>query len=82
MAAEGIPVRGNLTVLSTSDPDLSAEDVALAHNNLLEVGRPFLELRTTLELRPVVHVLEHGIRARTCCCAGWRYSWSGGLSGR
>jgi len=31
-------------LLSTSDPDLSAEDVALGHKNLLEAERGFRDL--------------------------------------
>jgi hypothetical protein len=50
-------------LLSTSDPDLSAQDVALGYKNLLEAERGFRDLKTTLELRPVVHRLEHRIRA-------------------
>jgi transposase len=50
-------------LLSTSDPDLSAEDVALGYKNLLEAERGFRDLKTTIELRPVFHRLEHRIRA-------------------
>jgi hypothetical protein len=50
-------------LLSTSDPDLSAEDVALGYKNLLEAEHGFRDLKTTLELRPVFHRLEHRIRA-------------------
>jgi transposase len=50
-------------LLSTSDPDPSAEDVALGYKNLLEAERGFRDLKTTLELRPVFHRLEHRIRA-------------------
>jgi hypothetical protein len=50
-------------LLSTSDPDLSAEDVALGYKNLLEAERGFRDLKTTLELRPVFHRLERRIRA-------------------
>ena len=50
-------------LLSTSDPDLSAEDVALGYKNLLEAERGFRDLKTTLELRPVFHRLEQRIRA-------------------
>jgi transposase len=50
-------------LLSTSDPDLSAEDVALGYKNLLEAERAFRDLKTTLELRPVWHRLERRIRA-------------------
>jgi hypothetical protein len=50
-------------LLSTSDPDLSAEDVALGYKNLLEAERGFRDLKSTLELRPVFHRLEPRIRA-------------------
>ena len=49
-------------LLSTSDPDLSAEDAALGYKNLLEAERGFRDLKTTIELRPVFHRLEHRIR--------------------
>jgi hypothetical protein len=49
-------------LLSTSDPDLSAEDVALGYKNLLEAERGFRDLKSTLELRPVFHRLEPRIR--------------------
>ncbi len=50
-------------LLSTSDPDLSAEDVALGYKNLLEAERGFRDLKAAIELRPVFHRLEHRIRA-------------------
>ena len=55
-------------LLSTSDPDLSAEDVALGYKNLLEAERAFRDLKTTLELRPVFHRLERRIRAHVQLC--------------
>jgi hypothetical protein len=55
-------------LLSTSDPDLSAEDVALGYKNLLEAERAFRDLKTTLELRPVFHRLEHRIRTHVLLC--------------
>jgi len=55
-------------LLSTSDPELSAEDVALGYKNLLEAERGFRDLKTTLELRPVFHRLEHRIRAHVLIC--------------
>ena len=55
-------------LLSTSDPDLSAEDVALGYKNLLEAERGFRDLKSTLELRPVFHRLEHRIRAHVLIC--------------
>jgi IS4 transposase len=55
-------------LLSTSDPDLSAEDVALGYKHLLEAERAFRDLKTTLELRPVYHRVEHRIRAHVQLC--------------
>jgi transposase len=55
-------------LLSTSAPDLSAEDVALGYKNLLEAERCFRDLKTTLELRPVYHHLERRIRAHVLLC--------------
>lgn len=55
-------------LLSTSDPDLSAEDVALGYKNLLEAERAFRDLKTTLELRPVWHRLQRRIRAHVLLC--------------
>jgi hypothetical protein len=55
-------------LLSTSDPDLSAEDVALGYKNLLEAERGFRDLKSTLELRPVFHRLERRIRAHILLC--------------
>lgn len=55
-------------LLSTSDPDLGAEDVALGYKNLLEAERGFRDLKSTLELRPVFHRLEGRIRAHVLLC--------------
>jgi transposase len=55
-------------LLSTSDPDLSAEDVALGYKNLLEAERGFRDLKSTLLLRPVFHRLEDRIRAHVLLC--------------
>ena len=55
-------------LLSSSDPDLSAEDIALGYKNLREAERSFRDLKTTLELRPVFHRLEHRIRAHVIVC--------------
>jgi hypothetical protein len=55
-------------LLSTSDPDLSAEDVALGDKNLLEAERGFRDLKSTLELRPVYHRIEARIRAHVLLC--------------
>ena len=55
-------------LLSTSDPDLSAQDVALGYKNLLEAERGFRDLKSTLELRPVYHRIEPRIRAHVLLC--------------
>jgi hypothetical protein len=55
-------------LLATSDPDLSAEDVALGYKNLLETERGFRDLKSQLLLRPVFHRLEHRIRADVLLC--------------
>jgi transposase len=55
-------------LLSSSDPDLTAEEIALGYKNLQEAERSFRDLKTTLELRPVFHRLEHRIRAHIVVC--------------
>jgi hypothetical protein len=55
-------------LLSTSDPDLPAADVALGYKNLLEAERAFRDLKSTLELRPVFHRLAHRIHAHVLLC--------------
>ena len=55
-------------LLSSSDPDLAAEEIALGYKNLREAERSFRDLKTTLELRPVFHRLEHRIHAHVIVC--------------
>ncbi|MDX3097737.1 IS1634 family transposase [Streptomyces sp. ME19-03-3] len=55
-------------LLATSDPDLSAEDVALGYKNLLEAERSFRTMKSTLYLRPVFHRLDDRIRAHVLLC--------------
>jgi transposase len=55
-------------LLSTSDPDLSAEDVALGYKNLLEAERGFRDMKSTLDLRPVYHRIEPRIRSHVLLC--------------
>jgi hypothetical protein len=55
-------------LLRTSDPTLSAEDVALGYKQLLEVERAWRDMKTTLELRPVHHRKEERIRAHVVLC--------------
>ena len=55
-------------LLSSSDPDISAEDVALGYKNLLEAERSFRNLKGIPRLRPVYHRLEERIRAHIVIC--------------
>ncbi|MGH2743976.1 MAG: IS1634 family transposase [Thermoleophilaceae bacterium] len=55
-------------LLSTSDPDITAEDVALGYKNLLEAERSFRDLKGILRLRPIYHRLEQRIRAHILIC--------------
>ena len=55
-------------LLRTSDPNMSTEDVALGYKQLLQVERGWRTMKSTLELRPVYHWLEHRIRAHVVLC--------------
>jgi transposase len=55
-------------LLRTSDPTLSAEDVATGYKQLIEVERAWRDTKTTLELRPVFHRKEERIRAHIVLC--------------
>jgi len=55
-------------LLTTSDPTLSAEDVALGYKQLLETERSFRDLKGTLLLRPVFHRRDDRIRAHVLVC--------------
>jgi len=55
-------------LLTTSDPSLSAEDVALGYKQLLEAERSFRDLKDTLALRPVFHRKNERIRAHVLIC--------------
>jgi hypothetical protein len=55
-------------LLWTSDPSLSAEDVALGYKQLAEVERAFRTLKQTLELRPLHHRLPERIRSHVLLC--------------
>jgi hypothetical protein len=55
-------------LLSTTDPSLSAEDVALGYKQLAEVERSFRTLKSTLELRPLYHRLPERIQAHVLLC--------------
>jgi hypothetical protein len=55
-------------LLRTSDPTLSAEDVATGYKQLLEVERAWRDMKTTLDLRPVYHRREDRIRSHVLLC--------------
>ena len=55
-------------LIATSDPHISSEDAALGYKSLLEAGRGFRDLKSSLLLRPVFHRLEHRIRAHVLLC--------------
>ncbi|MGH3627764.1 MAG: IS1634 family transposase [Sciscionella sp.] len=55
-------------LLRTSDPNLSAEDIALGYKQLLQVERGWRDMKTNLALRPVYHRLEDRIRAHVLLC--------------
>ena len=55
-------------LLTTSDPSLSAEDVALGYKQLLEAERAFRDLKGVLRLRPVFHSKNERIRAHVLIC--------------
>jgi hypothetical protein len=55
-------------LLRTSDPKMSAEDIALGYKQLLEVERGWRDLKQVIDLRPVYHRKEERIRAHVILC--------------
>jgi len=55
-------------LLSTTDPSLSSEEVALGYRQLAEVERSFRTLKSTLDLRPLYHRLPERIHAHVLLC--------------
>jgi transposase len=55
-------------LLRSSDPSLSAEDIALGYKQLSEVERAWRDLKHVLDLRPVYHRKEERIRAHVLLC--------------
>ena len=55
-------------LLRSSDPTLTAEEIALGYKQLLQVERGWRDMKTTLELRPVYHRKEARIRAHIVLC--------------
>jgi hypothetical protein len=55
-------------LLRTSDPKLSAEDIALGYKQLLEVERGWRDMKSVIDMRPVYHRIEERIRAHVVLC--------------
>ncbi len=55
-------------LLRSSDPKLSAEDIATGYKQLLEVERGWRDMKSIIDLRPVYHRLEDRIRAHVLLC--------------
>jgi hypothetical protein len=55
-------------LLRSSDPQLSAEDIALGYKQLLEVERGWRDMKQIIDLRPVYHRREDRIRAHILLC--------------
>jgi hypothetical protein len=55
-------------LLRSSDPKLSAEDIALGYKQLLEVERGWRDMKQIIDLRPVYHRAEQRIRAHVLLC--------------
>jgi len=55
-------------LLSSSDKNLSAEDIALGYKQLMEVERVFRILKTTVSLRPIYHSKDERIRSHVLLC--------------
>ncbi len=55
-------------LLRTSDPKMSAEDIALGYRQLLHVERGWRDMKQVIDLRPVYHRKEERIRAHVILC--------------
>ena len=55
-------------LLRTSDPKMTAEDIALGYKQLLEVERGWRDMKQVIDLRPVYHRREERIRAHVILC--------------
>ena len=55
-------------LLRTSDPKMTAEDIALGYKQLLQVERSWKDLKQVIDLRPVYHRKEERIRAHVILC--------------
>jgi transposase len=69
--AAAITTEANLDgkyLLRTSDPKLSAADIALGYKQLLEVECGWRDMKQVIDLRPVYHRKEQRIRAHVVLC--------------
>src|SRR4051812_6907414 len=55
-------------LLRTSDPKMTAEDIALGYKQLLEVERGWRDMKQVIDLRPMFHRKEQRIRAHVLLC--------------
>jgi hypothetical protein len=55
-------------LLRTSDPEMTAEDIAAGYKQLLEVERGWRDMKQVIDLRPVYHRREDRIRAHVLLC--------------
>jgi Transposase DDE domain len=55
-------------LLRSSDPKLTAEDIAVGYKQLLDIERGWRDMKQVLDLRPVYHRLEERIRAHVLLC--------------
>lgn len=55
-------------LLRTSDPKMSAEDIALGYKQLLQAERGWRDMKQVIDLRPVYHRKEERIRAHVILC--------------
>jgi hypothetical protein len=55
-------------LLRTSDPHLTAEDIALGYKQLFQIERGWRDMKQVLDLRPIYHRREDRIRAHVLLC--------------
>ena len=55
-------------LLRTSDPKMTAEDIALGYKQLLEVERGWRDMKQVIDLRPACHRKQERIRAHVILC--------------
>ncbi len=55
-------------LVSTSNMNLDADDVAMGYKQLFEIERVFRDMKNVLEIRPVYHRLDDRIRSHILIC--------------